>query len=92
MTWGVVQYHFGDRDGLLMAVVDRGFGELLDSLRALPPPSAALSRRERVQLLVDEAWRVFSSDNSRASLEILIAPVHAGQTRHPSSRRTAHVR
>ncbi|WP_328354728.1 TetR/AcrR family transcriptional regulator [Mycobacterium sp. NBC_00419] len=72
VTWGVVQYHFGDRDALLMAVVDRGFGELLDSLRALPPPSVALSRRERVQLLVDEAWKVFSSDNSRASLEILI--------------------
>jgi AcrR family transcriptional regulator len=72
VTWGVVQYHFGDRDGLLMAVVDRGCGELLASLRALPPPSAALSRRERVQLLVDEAWRVFSSENSRASLEILI--------------------
>ncbi|WP_082690601.1 TetR/AcrR family transcriptional regulator [Mycobacterium sp. M26] len=72
VTWGVVQYHFGDRDGLLMAVVDRGFGELLESLRALPPPSGALARRERVQLLVDEAWRVFSSENSRASLEILI--------------------
>ena len=72
VTWGVVQYHFGDRDGLLMAVVDRGFTELLESLRSLPSPSAALSRRERVQLLVDEAWKVFSSDNSRASLEILI--------------------
>lgn len=72
VTWGVVQYHFGDRDGLLMAVVDRGFVELLDSLRHLPPPSAALSRRERVQLLIDEAWKVFSSKDSRASLEILI--------------------
>lgn len=72
VTWGVVQYHFGDRDGLLMAVVDRGFHELIDSLRGLPAPSAALSRRERVQLLVGEAWKVFSSDNSRASLEILI--------------------
>ena len=28
VTWGVVQYHFGDRDGLLMAVVDRGLAEL----------------------------------------------------------------
>ncbi|MFN8031852.1 MAG: TetR/AcrR family transcriptional regulator [Mycobacterium sp.] len=73
VTWGVVQYHFGDRDGLLMAVVDRGFAELLDSLRHLPPPSTALSRRERVQLLIDEAWKVFSSKDSRASLEILIA-------------------
>ena len=36
VTWGVVQYHFGDRDGLLMAVVDQGFAELLESLRDLP--------------------------------------------------------
>lgn len=72
VTWGVVQYHFGDRDGLLMAVVDRGFTDLIDSLRALPPPSAALSPRERIQLLVNEAWKVFSSNDSRASLEILI--------------------
>ena len=37
VTWGVIQYHFGDRDGLLMAVVDRGFGDLLETLRAWSP-------------------------------------------------------
>ncbi len=72
VTWGVVQYHFGDRDGLLMAVVDRGFAELLDSLRNLPPPSAGQTRRKRVELVVHAAWEVFSSPTSRASLEILI--------------------
>lgn len=72
VTWGVVQYHFGDRDSLLMAVVDRGFADLIDSLRGLPPPSAALSPRERVQLLVNEAWKAFSGNDSRAALEILI--------------------
>jgi len=25
VTWGVIQYHFGDRDGLLAAVVESGF-------------------------------------------------------------------
>ena len=39
VTWGVVQYHFGDRDGLLMAVVDRGLAGLVGVLRGLPPPS-----------------------------------------------------
>ncbi len=73
VTWGVVQYHFGDRDGLLMAVVDRGFAQLLDSLRSLPPPSAEQNRRTRVELVVHAAWEVFSSPTSRASLEILIA-------------------
>ena len=73
VTWGVVQYHFGDRDGLLMAVVDRGLAELLGVLRALPAPSEQVSRSERVRRVVDAAWKVFSSDDSRASLEILIA-------------------
>jgi TetR/AcrR family transcriptional regulator, regulator of cefoperazone and chloramphenicol sensitivity len=73
VTWGVVQYHFGDRDGLLMAVVDRGFALLLESLRSLPPPSEPVSRRERVELVVTAAWKVFASPDSRAALEILIA-------------------
>ena len=73
VTWGVVQYHFGDRDGLLMAVVDRGLAELHGVLRALPAPSERIIREERVRRVVDAAWTVFSSDDSRASLEILIA-------------------
>ena len=72
VTWGVVQYHFGDRDALLMAVVDRGFSELLELLRSLPLPSPAQSRRKRVELVVHAAWEAFSSPTSRASLEILI--------------------
>jgi AcrR family transcriptional regulator len=72
VTWGVVQYHFGDRDGLLMAVVDRGFTELLDLLRSLPPPSPEQTRRKRVELVVHAAWEAFSSPTSRAALEILI--------------------
>ncbi|MGY4708484.1 TetR/AcrR family transcriptional regulator [Mycolicibacterium sp. CBM1] len=73
VTWGVVQYHFGDRDGLLMAVVDRGFAELLDSLRRLPPPAGSQNIRARVELVVHAAWGVFSNPTSRAALEILIA-------------------
>lgn len=73
VTWGVVQYHFGDRDGLLMAVVDRGFTELLKLLRSsLPPRSGDQTRRKRVELVVHAAWEAFSSPTSRASLEILI--------------------
>lgn len=73
VTWGVVQYHFGDRDGLLMAVVDRGLAELLGVLRARPAPSENVTRDEQVRRVVEAAWKVFSSANSRASLEILIA-------------------
>jgi AcrR family transcriptional regulator len=73
VTWGVVQYHFGDRDGLLMAVVDRGLAELLGVLRALPAPSERITGEQRVRRVVEAAGKVFSSDDTRASLEILIA-------------------
>jgi TetR/AcrR family transcriptional regulator, regulator of cefoperazone and chloramphenicol sensitivity len=71
VTWGVVQYHFGDRDGLLMAVVDKGFGELLESLRDLPLSTE--NTRNRTEFIVTAAWEAFSSPTSMAALEILIA-------------------
>jgi AcrR family transcriptional regulator len=71
VTWGVVQYHFGDRDGLLMAVVDQGFAELTDALSELP--GAAENVRDRTQFIINAAWEAFSSPTSIAALEILIA-------------------
>ena len=71
VTWGVVQYHFGDRDGLLMAVVDKGFAELTETLRDLP--AAAENVRDRTEFIVNAAWEAFSSPTSMAALEILIA-------------------
>lgn len=73
VTWGVVQYHFGDLDGILMAVVDQGFGELIDALAGLSPEAAQLEAQERVGFVVEAVWRAFSSATSRAALEILIA-------------------
>lgn len=71
VTWGVIQYHFGDREGLLMAVVDAGYAQLQASISSLVvstgPP------RQRVEALVEAAWAEFSAPTSMASLEILVA-------------------
>lgn len=72
VTWGVIQYHFGDRDGLLMAVVDRGFGELLHALESLPPATPETTTRDRVETVVTAAWHAMSSPTARAATEILI--------------------
>ncbi len=72
MTWGIIQYHFGDRDGLLMAVVDLGFSQLLEALHALPPATTPTERRQRVEQVVTAAWEAMSSPTSRAAIEILI--------------------
>ena len=73
VTWGVVQYHFGDLDGLLMAVVNRGFGELSATLEELAPAAATLGAQDRVAFVVNAVWKAFSSPTSRAALEILIS-------------------
>ena len=57
VTWGVIQYHFGDRNGLLMAVVDDGVARLVDSLSSADVSELAVARahrgrrRHRVELL-----------------------------------------
>src|ERR671910_1302953 len=47
VTWGVIQYHFGDRDGLLMAVVDKGFGQLAETLSGMEPGLASTAGQAR---------------------------------------------
>jgi AcrR family transcriptional regulator len=71
VTWGVIQYHFGDRDGLLMAVVDAGWDELRHTLANVTIPAG--STKERVEAVVRSAWAAFSSPVSMAALEILVA-------------------
>jgi TetR/AcrR family transcriptional regulator, regulator of cefoperazone and chloramphenicol sensitivity len=73
VTWGVVQYHFGDRDGLLMAVVDRGFGELLECLRGMESELGSTSGHARAELVINAVADAFLSPTSIAALEILIA-------------------
>ncbi|MDH6244634.1 TetR/AcrR family transcriptional regulator [Mycobacterium sp. OTB74] len=73
VTWGVVQYHFGDLGGLLIAVVDEGFRQLTETLDGLPESIGHLSVAERTQMVVDAAWSAFSSPTSMAAIEILIS-------------------
>ena len=71
VSWGVIQYHFGDRDQLLMAVVDEGFAGLQQCLSEVEIPNAPL--RERVSAVVEAAWSAFSNPTSLAAHEILVA-------------------
>jgi TetR/AcrR family transcriptional regulator, regulator of cefoperazone and chloramphenicol sensitivity len=73
VTWGVIQYHFGDRAGLLMAVVDQGYRQFLNALRNVQPAMATAAGRDKIELLVNAVWEAFSSPTSLAASEILIA-------------------
>ena len=73
LTWGVVQYHFGDLGGLLMAVVDQGITELTEALEGLRHETGSLPTERRTEVVVDALWQAFSSPTSMAALEILIS-------------------
>jgi TetR/AcrR family transcriptional regulator, regulator of cefoperazone and chloramphenicol sensitivity len=82
VTWGVIQYHFGDREALMMAVVDEGFAHLLETLGTHPGVSPKLTIRKKAESIVTTAWEAFSTPTSRAALEILIA---TRATREPAA-------
>ena len=71
VTWGVIQYHFGDRNGLLSAVIAHGYQRFRSSIQSVQVPDG--TAHQRVEAVVEAGWSAFSSPESRASLEILIA-------------------
>jgi len=70
VTWGAVQHHFGDKDGILLAVLESSFerfAALLDE-----PPAADAPLDARVALFVDRSWDHFASPQYRSTFEILM--------------------
>jgi AcrR family transcriptional regulator len=85
VTWGVIQYHFGDRAGLFSAVVLAGYEQFRACIDEAEIPEGP--PRARVCAVVDAAWRAYSSPRCLAALEILVNtrvsrasdPVHAAE-------------
>ncbi len=51
VSWGVIQHHFGSRAGILLAMIEDGFGALLDELDTDPIEGDPLAA------VVDAVWR-----------------------------------
>jgi AcrR family transcriptional regulator len=81
VSWGGIQYHFGDRDGLLTAVINHGFDTLLGSLNNLiDTVHAENDARTRAEMLSAAMWEIFSAPSAMAALEIVIATRAMGGT------------
>ena len=79
VTWGAVQHHFGGKDGMLTAVLEDSFNRFAARIEDIPIEDTPLE--ERVSLFVERAWEHFSSDQYRATFEILLCYMrreHAG--------------
>ena len=70
VTWGAVQHHFGDKDGILVAALEASFARFAERLADVPDASERL--RTRVSLFVDRSWEHFSSAHYRSTFEILL--------------------
>lgn len=69
LSWGVIQHHFGDRDGLLTAVIEDAVHRLGASLDLLADPAQVTDTEE----LVRAALAAFANPKAMAGLENLIS-------------------
>lgn len=70
VTWGAVQHHFGDKEGILMAVLEESFKTFAGVLGI--PPNEKESLKSRVELFVGRSWQHFRSRHYRSTFEILL--------------------
>lgn len=69
VSWGVLQYHFGDKDNLLQAVLDHIFDDFLNTLAATELQGDTLHKR--LTELIDAVWSLISKKEYRVSIAIL---------------------
>jgi AcrR family transcriptional regulator len=83
VSWGAAQHHFGDKDGILTAVLVDSFNQFAAGLTGVSVEEQSLE--ERVALFVDAAWKHFGSDQYRCTFEILLnlPPVDWSSPDHP---------
>ena len=69
VSWGVLQYHFGDKDGLLEAVLHHIFDEFSSTLASTAVTGDDL--QQRIEHLIEVVWSLVSRKEYRVSLAIL---------------------
>ena len=70
VSWGAVQHHFGDKNGILAAALEASFHQFAATLGEPPPAGSPLD--ERVSEFVDRAWQHYASEHYRTTFEILL--------------------
>jgi len=73
LTWGAVQHHFGDKSGILAAILEDSFNRFSEGLmQAFEDVGQSAPLARRIETFVDSAWTHFDSIHYRAAFEILL--------------------
>jgi AcrR family transcriptional regulator len=70
VTWGAVQHHFGDKDGILVAVLEEAFDDFARLHANSPTEDEGIEKR--VALFIDRSAEHFGSALYRSNFEILL--------------------
>jgi len=85
VSWGVLQYHFGDKAGLLSALVEHAFSGLRAGFESMGFEGETAA--DRVASVLDVAWALFQTPMSRASIEMLGNIRFEGRSARSAGRR-----
>jgi AcrR family transcriptional regulator len=78
LTWGVIQYHFGTRERLMLAVLQEGSRRLAEDLGTAEITGATLT--ERVEEFFDILARYYASPDYLAFIQVLVNLGHDPRT------------
>ena len=86
VTWGVIQYHFGTREALMVAVHERGPRRARPVPRPMPS-SPATRWKQRVESFVDTLWAYYRRPEFLAYMQVLLNLSHDPTTADSTRRR-----
>lgn len=90
LSWGVIQYHFGDRAGLLLALLDRGFESMEASLPSLEGDSRDAS--ERLRSLFEGMKSAMEHPDHRVLIDVQVELGRDRRHRPAVRKRAAQIR
>jgi AcrR family transcriptional regulator len=98
VTWGVIQYYFGNREGLMLAVLEAGARHMVETVEAAHVDGGTVE--ERMSQLIDVLSAHYGRPDYLASLQVLLNMDHDPRTstevrktmREVAARSHPHVR